>query len=319
MVYAVWGYDADKDGRPDVYGDEYVIYSAAGENGSVDPDGTTFVQESGSQAFKFTPTEQYAVDKIILDGTVHLNDGTLELAGYDAANGIYTFSAVKTDHTIVVTFALDVDGDGLPDKYDPDIPDPAPTCTVTYKANGGSGSDIQKTYSQNTVVTVAENTFTYSGHSFDGWNTAENGSGTAYRPGETFSLNGNLTLYAQWRSSGGGGGGGTTRYTITASAGDGGSISPDGRVRVSRGTDKTFTVKADEGYVISDVLVDGKSVGAVKRYTFENVRKSHTIEAVFEREQGVTARTISGVSSWLNTKDHAAYMAGYDNGKLRAG
>ena len=74
---------------------------------------------------------------------------------------------------------------------------------------------------------------------------------------------------------------GTTRYTITASAGAGGKISPSGSVRVSRNSDKTFTITANEGYVISDVLVDGKSVGAVEKYTFEKVRAKHTIEAVF--------------------------------------
>ena len=56
-----------------------------------------------------------------------------------------------------------------------------------------------------------------------------------------------------------GGSTGTTRYTIEASAGHGGGISPDGRVRVSRGSDKTFRITPDAGYEIADVLVDGES------------------------------------------------------------
>lgn|GEM_PF-2016751 len=72
-----------------------------------------------------------------------------------------------------------------------------------------------------------------------------------------------------------------SRYTITASAGEGGAITPSGAVRVERGGSQTFTIRAEEGYEISDVLADGRSVGAVSSYTFENVREHHTIRAVF--------------------------------------
>ena len=127
---------------------------------------------------------------------------------------------------------------------------------------------------------MAENTFTRSGYSFAGWNTQADGSGEDYAAGDAFQLTGqDAVLYAQW-SYNGGGSTGTARYTIEASAGHGGGISPDGRVRVSR-SDKTFRITPDAGYEIADVLVDGESVGAVSRYTFETVRKNHTIEAEF--------------------------------------
>lgn len=71
-------------------------------------------------------------------------------------------------------------------------------------------------------------------------------------------------------------------YDITASAGEGGTITPEGTGKVLRGTDKTFTITPDTDYVISDVLVDGKSVGAVTSYTFETVREDHSIQAIFE-------------------------------------
>lgn len=82
-------------------------------------------------------------------------------------------------------------------------------------------------------------------------------------------------------SGGGGGGSSSASYVITASASIGGEISPDKRVVVSRGADQTFTIKPADGYVISDVLVDGKSVGQVTSYTFENVRAGHSIQALF--------------------------------------
>ena len=116
-----------------------------------------------------------------------------------------------------------------------------------------------------------------------------------------------------WETTSGGGGGTTTRYTITAEAGDGGSISPSGRVSVTAGADRTFTITADDGYEIADVIVDDKSAGAVSSYTFEKVRANHTIEAIFEEESGVTDPDDTGVSGWLDTDDHAAYLEGYPN------
>lgn len=103
----------------------------------------------------------------------------------------------------------------------------------------------------------------------------------------------------------------TTYYTITATAGEGGAIAPDGTVRVAQGADRTFTISAAEGYVIADVLVDGESIGAVDSYTFENVRQNHTIEARFQPVSDVADPDDTGVSDWLNTDDHLAYLDGY--------
>lgn len=73
------------------------------------------------------------------------------------------------------------------------------------------------------------------------------------------------------------------KYTITATAGEGGSITPAGEVSVKEGASQTFAIAAQEGYAIADVLVDGQSVGAVDSYTFENVTANHTIAAVFTK------------------------------------
>ncbi len=70
-------------------------------------------------------------------------------------------------------------------------------------------------------------------------------------------------------------------YTITASTGSGGTIDPAGVIDVAEGNDQTFSIKAKSGYEISDVLVDGVSVGAVSSYTFENVQSNHTIYVDF--------------------------------------
>ena len=75
-------------------------------------------------------------------------------------------------------------------------------------------------------------------------------------------------------------------YTIKATAGTGGSISPSGNVSVREGRDQTFTITPDKGYAIANVKIDGKSIGAVNSYTFENVRRTHTIEVIFMKANG---------------------------------
>ncbi len=77
-------------------------------------------------------------------------------------------------------------------------------------------------------------------------------------------------------------------YTIKATAGDGGAVSPSGDVRVREGRDQTFTITPDEDHVIADVKIDGKSIGAVESYTFENVGKAHTIEVSFAKAGDIT-------------------------------
>ena len=73
------------------------------------------------------------------------------------------------------------------------------------------------------------------------------------------------------------------KYTITATAGEGGSITPNGDVSVKEGASQTFAITANNGYEIADVLVDGNSVGAVETYTFDEVKANHTITVSFNK------------------------------------
>ncbi|WP_270575211.1 S-layer homology domain-containing protein [Flavonifractor plautii] len=153
-----------------------------------------------------------------------------------------------------------------------------------------------------------------SGYSFTGWLGTD---GITRTSNEVLDLTvtGDMTFTAQYaKDSGSGGSTGTARYTIEASAGHGGGISPGGRVRVSRGSDRSFRITPDAGYEIADVLVDGESVGAVSCYTFETVRKAHTIEALFAPEKQLADPDDTGVSGWPNTEDHLAYLNGYGSG-----
>lgn len=101
-----------------------------------------------------------------------------------------------------------------------------------------------------------------------------------------------------------GGGGGTptdpfaTPFTITASAGANGSISPSGSVQVRQGASQTFSITPDSGYAVSRVTVDGSSVGGVGSYTFSNITTDHSINATFS---GSTNFAPSGTAyGWYN-------------------
>ena len=109
---------------------------------------------------------------------------------------------------------------------------------------------------------------------------------------------------------------------ITATADEHGKIAPTGDVAVPKGESKTFTITPDSGYHIKDVLVDGKSVGAVGTYTFENVVDNHTIHATFARKHTPTPSTPTveipdDDALGLNTTDHFAYIVGYGTGAVR--
>jgi hypothetical protein len=72
--------------------------------------------------------------------------------------------------------------------------------------------------------------------------------------------------------------------TIIVSAGHGGSITPSSRVSIGYGLSKMFAITPRWGYSISDVQVDGVSVGSVITYTFSNLTEDHTISATFRKD-----------------------------------
>lgn len=78
------------------------------------------------------------------------------------------------------------------------------------------------------------------------------------------------------------------QYIIRASAGAGGSISPAGSVSVRKGRDQSFVITPDAGYAIGDVKINGESIGAASSYTFEKVKKAHTIEVFFVKQNAFT-------------------------------
>ena len=155
--------------------------------------------------------------------------------------------------------------------------------TITYNLAGGTAEGNPSTYTIETKAFTLKNP-TKSGYTFTGWSgtglDGENNMTVTIPTGST----GNRTYTAHWRYNGSGHS--YSYYTIKATAGAGGSISPSGNVSVREGRDRTFTITPDKGYAVANVKIDGKSIGAVKSYTFENVRRTHTIEVIFMKANG---------------------------------
>jgi len=130
--------------------------------------------------------------------------------------------------------------------------------------------------------------------------TAAHQAAESVRSTASYSGGADGSEYHPWSngsgSSGYSGGGSyytPTTYTITASAGTGGSISPSGSASVSSGSSKIYTITANSGYKIADVKVDGSSIGAVSTYTYSNVTSAHTINATFASAASLSAGNVT--------------------------
>ena len=158
-----------------------------------------------------------------------------------------------------------------------------PNVTLSGAGTGATGAG---SHAAGTTVNIYAGT--KSGYTFNGWTSDDVTVLSASSKNASFVMpDKDVTVKANWVYNGGGSsGGGYTYYTIKATAGVNGSISPTGNVSVREGRDQTFTITPNKGYAVAKVLIDSKNVGAVKSYTFENVKKNHTIEVVFMKASG---------------------------------
>ena len=321
-VYAVWGYDTDGDGKPDVQDESYgITASVDGGNGSITPP-TRYVLAGTDAEFTIKPEENYALDTVTIvkknidDTTVktntYRNDGETEIPGY--ASGTLTLSDVRSDYAITVTFAVDTDKDGTPDKYDR---------TLTYDANGGyfgsegttekteTGLNDDQNHKLNTTNDFKPAHADQDNHQvlFIGWTTDTSAQNEVYKRGDTLpqtstrlTISGDMTVYAVWGlDSDDDGKPDVTEddHHITATAGDNGSINPK-EAYVSDGGSATFTITPVSGYAVDTITIDStahKNDGTAPApgtswtsYTFKDVTEDHTISVTFgldEDDNGV--------------------------------
>lgn len=143
----------------------------------------------------------------------------------------------------------------------------------TITAAAGAGGSISLSGSVR-IMEGEDTSFTFTpntGYQID--SVVVNGASVGSPASYTFSSvdsNGTITVYFR-----------LIEYTITASAGDNGSISPSGQVSIAYGTDTTFTMNPAVGFEVEDVLVNGESVGAVSTYLFSGVKGDSTISVTY--------------------------------------
>ena len=165
----------------------------------------------------------------------------------------YTFERVTTNHTITVTFA------------------PKELAISASAGTGGSISPsgtVKVKYGEDKTFTIAPNEgYDIQSVTVDGQNKGKITSYTFEDVKEAHSISASFVKKT---------------FKITASAGAGGSISPNGTSTVSYGDSKTFTITPTQGYKVKSVVVDGTNKGELTTYTFNNVKGAHTISVTFE-------------------------------------
>ena len=308
-VVVTFGEDENGNGVPDdkeePEEEQYTVTASSDseEQGSIDPTEAT-VDAGDDLPFTIHAEDGCALDYITVNGDVVYSNNAPE----NAFTGSWTLEDIREDSEVVAYFGADEDEDGVPDE----------PSYWTIEASAGSGGGIDPE-GDVFVPDGGDQRFDFDpdrGYEID--RVRVDGDSERVRSSYTFEeVTENHTIRVTFTETDEGGDddddddddGGITYLTITATAGEGGSISPDGRVQVAYDRNKSFIIQADEGYELADVLVDGRSVGAVGRYTFEKVHKNHTITAVFTASQ-----KLNGVDRWLNTRDHIAYLSGYPDG-----
>lgn len=226
-------------------GTTYTITSSAGTGGTISPAGTVVLSQGTSRTFTITANTGYRISDVRVNGSSV------------GAVTTYAFTNIQANQTIAASFTLSS----------------APTSTYTITASAGAGGTISPSGSI-VLSKGTSRTFTITPNAGYKVSTVYvDGSWKGAKTSYTFSnVVANHTIKAVFTPQ---------TYTITASAGTGGTISPSGSVSVAHGTAKYFSISPKTGYKISRVLVDGVSVGAVTSYRFNTVTSSHTIAASF--------------------------------------
>ena len=196
-----------------------------------------------------------------------------------------------------------------------------PTNGLIYKIYDENGKEIDG-ITEEQVFTGAGEDLTFTGLTPNTWYTVKAYEKDAEGKLTQKEFAGDGKIQTKPQNSGGHHSSSTVskNFTITATAGNGGSISPSGKTTVAEGGSKSFTITVNDGYEIADVLVDGASIGTKTSYTFEKVSASHTIEVKFRKVEQVlivTDPSITGVANWLETDDHVVYLHGYPDRSFR--
>ena len=272
-----WSFTEDTTPEPPV------TYTVRYDWGTESPTNETLPQNSNSYS-----SEQQAKADVDTNYT-----STTSIRGQkDGNNGTWTFSGWDTgrlinDTTVVFSGSWTFTEDTTPEppvtknytvKYDwgSEFPkgEKLPQNSNSYSSEQQAKAAVDKKYTSTTRI-QAQKDGKNGTWAFSGWDAGNlNGTTVVFRGSWSFTAD---TAPITPPS-------GTASYKITATAGIGGTISPGGTTTVSAAGQLTYTIKANEGYYIADVKVDGSEVTATTSYTFSDVNTDHTIEVTFKQE-----------------------------------
>jgi hypothetical protein len=252
----------------------YTITASAGTGGSITPAGATSVPAGASQSYTVTPAAGYYVASVLVDGAAVASN----IAG--GAGYTQTFSAVSAAHTVSASFAV-----------------------RSYHIVATAGTNGSVTPADSWVQYQGSQAMTFTPAS--GYQVADvkvDGTSVGAVNSYTFSnLAADHTLAVSFGVP-------VPNYTITASAGANGTITPT--ATIPSGSSRTFSVTPNTGYYVVSVVVDGTTVASNVpsggyNYAFSNVTGNHTISATFGvRYYNITATagsngSITPADSWV--------------------
>ena len=269
-------------------------------------------ENNGTFTWPYDGITSIPVGGVTLDGVISDDDVTVNSSavldnaneGKRTATITYTLTGIKADNYKLVN--------NLSTKEVIITDNPANMVVLSYDANGGNGSMNSQRVHKGDQVTVSANTFTRDHYIFDGWNTQPNGNGTSYKAGDTFVIDQNVVLYAQWKSDG-------------SSGGDGGSSSSGG----GSYTSNTYWVRYhnDDDTERDGKFIPGETVtvkGNVFTAPVGKVLAGWSLEedGKVDYKVGDTFRmpgsSVDLYAVWKDaeTESHSAYISGYPDGTV---
>ena len=219
----------------------FLISATAGPDGTISPSGLIEVSSGANQTFIISPASGFSVADVRVD---NVSIGAV---------GTYTFNNITANHTIAAAFGIG---------------------NFSIMATAGPNGTIipsgvvTVTAGQNQSFTITPDAgFVIGGLLIDN---------VTVEPATNFTfgnVSANHTIAASFSTA--------VNYTIVATKEGSGSISPSGNVSISAGSDITFNITPDAGFLVQNIFVDGVSSGALNQWTFTHVLSNHTIHTVF--------------------------------------
>jgi hypothetical protein len=245
--------------------DNFTITASASAGGSISPAGAITVSYGAEKTFFFQPNLGYKLARVLING---INDENAVMLG------TYTFENVTQDHTIEAQFEkilYDVIYEEVLGALV--VPVDGSVSRVEYGGKYKFTVELLEGYTQSNIIVRANN-------------MVINPAGGVY------AIN-NIATDQYITISGVA----LNQYKITSIAYNGGTIAPAGTFVVTHGENLTFDMIPNVDYKISDVLVNGTSVGAVATYLFNDIRTDGKIEAYFKlANEGVNVNDLSTIN-----------------------